>query len=90
MPRWTPESRAKQAELIRTWRPWEQSTGPKTAEGKAVSSMNARVHGLYDAGLLAAMRQQAPRIATLRRLATRIRRRMMRKVWRLGKFPNRL
>ena len=82
MPRWTPESRAKQAELIRRWRPWEQSTGPKTAEGKAVSSMNARVHGLYDGALLAAMRQQAPRIAALRRLATRIRRRMMRKVWR--------
>lgn len=32
---WTPERRARQAELIRTWRPWEQSTGPRTAEGKA-------------------------------------------------------
>ena len=82
MPRWTPESRAKQAELIRTWKPWEQSTGPRTDAGKAVSSMNARIHGCYDAGLLAALQRQAPRIAALRRLATRIRRRMMRKVWR--------
>lgn len=38
---WTPEQRAKQAELIRKWRPWEQSTGVKTPEGKAVSSRNA-------------------------------------------------
>ena len=82
MPRWTPESRAKQAELIRTWKPWEQSTGPRTDAGKAVSSMNARIHGLYDGALLAAMRLQAPRIAALRRLATIIHRRKMRKVWR--------
>jgi hypothetical protein len=30
--------RAKRAELIRRWRPWEKSTGPKTAEGKARSA----------------------------------------------------
>ena len=82
MPRWTPASRAKQAELIRTWRPWDHSTGPKTPEGKAIASKNARLHGIYDAGLLAALRLQAPRIAALRRLATRIRRRQMRKLWR--------
>jgi hypothetical protein len=34
----TPEHRAKRAELIRRWRPWEKSTGPKTAEGKARSA----------------------------------------------------
>ena len=28
---WTPERRARQAELIRSWRPWEQSTGPRCA-----------------------------------------------------------
>ncbi|HES76755.1 MAG TPA: hypothetical protein ENO09_07110 [bacterium] len=38
---WTPERRAKQAALIRTWKPWEQSTGAKTKEGKARSSRNA-------------------------------------------------
>ena len=37
---WTPERRAKQAELIRGWRPWESSTGPRTAQGKARSRMN--------------------------------------------------
>ena len=37
---WTPERRARQAELIRTWRPWEQSTGPTTAEGKRRTARN--------------------------------------------------
>jgi hypothetical protein len=37
---WTPERRARQAELIRGWRPWESSTGPRTVEGKARSRMN--------------------------------------------------
>ena len=37
---WTPERRLRQAELIRTWRPWSCSTGPRTAEGKATSSRN--------------------------------------------------
>ena len=38
---WTPERRARQAALIRTWRPWEKSTGPKTDEGKARAAQNA-------------------------------------------------
>lgn len=37
---WTPERRARQAELIREWRPWEKSTGPRTAEGKARAARN--------------------------------------------------
>ncbi|MCP9759297.1 hypothetical protein EGI20_08245 [Aquitalea sp. S1-19] len=44
---WTPERRAKQAELIRQWRPWEKSTGPTSEAGKANSSGNATRHGLY-------------------------------------------
>ena len=36
---WTPERRARQAALIHRWRPWEQSTGPKSAEGKRCSAM---------------------------------------------------
>ncbi|MGX0935887.1 MULTISPECIES: hypothetical protein [Cupriavidus] len=38
---WTPERRAKQAEAIRRWSPWKQSTGPRTAAGKATASKNA-------------------------------------------------
>jgi|SoiMetStandDraft_5_1073268.scaffolds.fasta_scaffold334589_1 hypothetical protein len=37
---WTLERRARQAELIRGWRPWERSTGPKTPEGKVKVSQN--------------------------------------------------
>lgn len=38
---WTPERRERQAKLIQRWRPWEKSTGPRTAEGKAIVSRNA-------------------------------------------------
>lgn len=38
---WTPERRARQAALIRAWKPWERSTGPRTPEGKAKASRNA-------------------------------------------------
>jgi hypothetical protein len=41
MRRWTEEEREQQAERIREWRPWEHSTGPKTAEGKVRASRNA-------------------------------------------------
>ncbi len=42
---WTLEQRSRQAELIHRWRPWEKSSGPKTASGKAKSSQNAFRHG---------------------------------------------
>ena len=38
---WTPERRARQAEIIRQTQPWKSSTGPRTPEGGAVSSRNA-------------------------------------------------
>lgn len=38
---WTPERRARQAELIRLWKPWEKSTGPRTSEGKSKTARNA-------------------------------------------------
>ena len=38
---WTSERRARQAALIRNWRPWERSTGPRTTEGKAKAANNA-------------------------------------------------
>jgi len=44
---WTPERRACQAELIRQWKPWEKSTGPKTQAGKDVVSRNAYKGGTW-------------------------------------------
>lgn len=46
MPRWTPEARRKQAEIQKTRQSWKHSTGPKTAAGKARSSLNAWKHGM--------------------------------------------
>ena len=46
MPRWSPESRQKQAEAIRKWSPWTKSTGPRTDDGRARSSRNAWKGGL--------------------------------------------
>ena len=42
---WTPERRAKQAELINRWRPWERATGPKSVEGKKKVATNAWTGG---------------------------------------------
>ena len=38
---WTPERRARQAALIRTWKPWQQATGPRTPDDKATTAKNA-------------------------------------------------
>ena len=46
--KWTPEQRARQAELIHKWKPWQQSTGAKTPEGKAVASKNALAYSLRE------------------------------------------
>ena len=43
---WTPERRKKQSEMIRSWKPWEHSTGAKTDEGKEICKMNAEKHGV--------------------------------------------
>ena len=57
---WTPQRRARQAELIQSWKPWEQSTGPKTPQGKAKSSQNAYKGGgwLLIRELTRALREQ--------------------------------
>lgn len=44
---WTPERRARQAELIRRWRPWEKSTGPRTTKGKQAIARNAFTGGTW-------------------------------------------
>jgi hypothetical protein len=38
---WTEAQKAQQADLIHRWQPWQFSTGPKTPEGRAISSRNA-------------------------------------------------
>lgn len=42
----TPEHRKLRSELIRKWKPWEQSTGQRSDEGKAASAANSIKHGL--------------------------------------------
>lgn len=37
----TAEHRKLRGELIRKWKPWEKSTGPKSAAGKARSAQNS-------------------------------------------------
>jgi translation initiation factor 2 beta subunit (eIF-2beta)/eIF-5 len=51
MRRWTPEERLKQAEAIRRWKPWEKSTGPKTAQGKAKVRLNGLKTGEHTASM---------------------------------------
>ncbi|MBU6995840.1 hypothetical protein [Ferrovum myxofaciens] len=37
---WTPEQKARQSAMIRAWKPWAASTGPKTPQGKTASAQN--------------------------------------------------
>lgn len=46
---WTIEQRQKQADRIRSQKPWLKSTGPRSARGKLASSRNAMRHGCYGA-----------------------------------------
>ena len=46
MRHWTAAERQQQAQLIRQWQPWQQSTGARTIEGKAIASHNAFKGGL--------------------------------------------
>lgn len=57
----TPEHRALRAELIRRWKPWEKSTGPKPPEGKAQSAMRGYKGGTREMlrELAHALREQA-------------------------------
>ena len=50
MRRWTQEEKDRQAVLIRSWKPWDRSTGPSTEQGKKQSAKNATKHGLRSVG----------------------------------------
>ena len=39
--KWTTEQKQWQREAIRRWKPWEQSAGPRSAEGKWRVARNA-------------------------------------------------
>ena len=56
MRQWTPAERNTQASLIRQWKPWRKSTGPKTESGKNKSAQNALKHGMRSAKQLAELR----------------------------------
>ena len=71
---WTSERRARQANLIRTWKPWEQATGPKSDAGKAASAMNARIHGLRSRDFLYETRQLRAMIRQFGRSAVDVQR----------------
>lgn len=57
---WTPERRQRQSALIQNWNPWQQSTGPKSAKGKATVALNA-----WKGGQRAALRKLAREMARL-------------------------
>lgn len=61
---WTPERRAQQSQKIRQWQPWANSTGAKTAEGKAIASRNAYKGGQRTLmrGIYALLREQQRRL----------------------------
>lgn len=54
---WEAQQRATQAKKIRNWKPWEKSTGARTAQGRAISSRNAdKGKGIMWAAIRAEMR----------------------------------
>ena len=44
---WTDERRKRQSHNIHRWKPWQQSTGAKTTEGKAIVAQNAFKGGMW-------------------------------------------
>jgi hypothetical protein len=54
MRHWTESEKKKQARLIQGWRPWENSSGPKSRIGKDLAKANSYKHGMYCKELRAA------------------------------------
>lgn len=55
---WTDEQKAKQSILIHSWQPWTRSTGARTPEGRAISSMNVLVGNANRAAALSIAKQE--------------------------------
>ncbi len=70
MPRWTASARKRQRELIKKWKPWNNSTGPRTEEGKEISSQNARKYSQEIQTLLEYVKQTE---ATMKKLDKHLR-----------------
>ena len=60
--KWTPEQKQQQADRIRQWSPWLQSTGPISAVGKHAASGNA-----YKGGMRSELRELEKEINQLLR-----------------------
>jgi hypothetical protein len=65
---WTPERKAKAAEMIHDWKPWKHTTGPKTPEGKAKSSMNSLKTGYKSKEAIKMRRERAALIKEINRV----------------------
>lgn len=65
---WSAARRARQAEAIRQWKPWEKSTGPKSEEGKRQSAMRGYKGGTRDLlrELARLLREQAEALKQIR------------------------
>ena len=57
---WTPEQKQRQAELIKTWSPWEKASGPTSEAGKLRSSRNA-----YRGGIRSSLKELAKQVNEL-------------------------
>ncbi|MCX2979745.1 hypothetical protein EYC98_02580 [Halieaceae bacterium IMCC14734] len=68
--RWTEERRQRQSELIRSWKPWESSTGPRSAVGKSGSAQNSFKTGAHTAELRRIMNLLAEQGRLLREVPT--------------------
>ena len=62
---WTAERRKAQSQAIQRWKPWQQSTGAKTEEGKAKVSQNAYKGGIWSK--LKALRRETRAILSQQR-----------------------
>ncbi len=51
---WTQERKLKQSEAIRKWKPWENSTGPKSKSGKRRSANRSLKTGMASAAVIEA------------------------------------